>query len=64
MADKRSDSDAVRIKRGMSVKTKRSSPWFLSLSYSTQTGEGPKRNTEKIQQSSAREIRQMPSFTS
>ena len=36
----------------------------LSFSYPTQTGEGLKRNIERMKQSSAREIRQMPSFTS
>ena len=41
-----------------------SSPSLLSLSYPTQTGEGLKRNIERMKQSSAREIRQMPSFTS
>ena len=50
MADTtRSDSDAARIKRGtLSVKTRGSSPSFLSLSSPTQTGEGLKRNIERM----------------
>ena len=44
-----SDSDAALIKRGtVSVKTKRQQPFVLDFSSPTQTGEGLKRNIERM----------------
>ena len=51
-------------RRASSIKTKNSSPLILSFSFPKQTGEGRKRNIKRTKQSSARAIRQMPSFTS